>query len=40
MTICKTYRLDDGVIVEFWGETDLYGLLRQLGLVPNEIPAF
>jgi ketosteroid isomerase-like protein len=40
MTICKTYRLDDGVIVEFWGETDLYGLLRQLGLVPSEIPAF
>ena len=40
MTACKTYRLDGGVIVEFWGETDLYSLLRQLGLVPAEIPAF
>ena len=40
MTICKTYRLDDGLIVEFWGETDLYGLLRQLGHVPAEIPEF
>lgn len=40
MSICKTYRLADGVIVEFWGETDLYGLLRQLGHVPAEIPAF
>jgi ketosteroid isomerase-like protein len=40
MSMCKSYRLDDGVIVEFWGETDLYGLLRQLGHVPAEIPAF
>ena len=40
MSVCKTYRLADGVIVEFWGETDLYGLLRQLGHVPAEIPAF
>ena len=40
MSICKTYRLADGVIVEFWGETDLYGLLRQIGHVPSEIPAF
>lgn len=40
MTVCKTYRLEHGVIVEFWGETDLYGLLRQLGHVPQEIPAF
>jgi ketosteroid isomerase-like protein len=39
MTMCKTYRLADGKIVEFWGETDLYGLLRQLGHVPAEIPA-
>jgi hypothetical protein len=23
--------------VEFWGETDLYGLMRQLGKVPAEI---
>jgi ketosteroid isomerase-like protein len=40
MSVCKTYRLEDGVIVEFWGETDLYGFLRQLGLVPAEIPGF
>lgn len=40
MTMCKTYRVDGGVIVEFWGETDLYGLLRRLGHVPAEIPAF
>lgn len=40
LSVCKTYRLVDGVIVEFWGETDLYGLLRQLGHVPQEIPAF
>lgn len=39
MSVCKTYRLADGVIIEFWGETDLYGLLRQLGHVPDEIPA-
>ncbi|MFJ9589368.1 ester cyclase [Streptomyces acidicola] len=40
MTGIRSYRLQDGVIVEFWGETDLYGLLRQAGLVPEEIPAF
>lgn len=40
MSVCKTYRLAAGVIVEFWGETDLYGLLRQLGHVPQEIPEF
>jgi ketosteroid isomerase-like protein len=38
MTGLKSYRLRDGRIVEFWGETDLYGLLRQAGLVPEEIP--
>jgi ketosteroid isomerase-like protein len=38
MTGVKSYRLADGVIVEFWGETDLYGLLRQAGLVPERIP--
>ena len=27
-------------IVELWGETDLYSLLRQLGHVPAEIPEF
>ena len=38
MSGIKSYRLDGGRIVEFWGETDLYGLLRQAGLVPEEIP--
>jgi hypothetical protein len=33
----KMYRLADDRIVEFWGETDLYGLMRQLGKVPAEI---
>ncbi|WP_093642989.1 ester cyclase [Streptomyces sp. 2224.1] len=40
MTGVKTYRLRDGRIVEFWGETDLHGLLRQAGLVPEQIPPF
>lgn len=39
MSGLKSYRLEAGRIVEFWGETDLYGLLRQAGLVPAEIPA-
>ena len=40
MTGLKSYRLHEGRIVEFWGETDLYGLLRQAGLVPEQIPEF
>lgn len=40
MTGVKSYRLRDGRIVEFWGETDLYGLLRQAGLAPEQIPPF
>jgi len=39
MTGTKSYKLRDGKIVEFWGETDVYGFLRQLGLVPGEFPA-
>ncbi|MFF2627025.1 ester cyclase [Kitasatospora griseola] len=38
MSGIKSYRLQNGRIVEFWGETDLYGLLRQAGLVPEQIP--
>jgi ketosteroid isomerase-like protein len=38
MTGIKCYRLQEGRIVEFWGETDLYGLLRRAGLVPERIP--
>ncbi|MGW4440598.1 ester cyclase [Streptomyces sp. NPDC004596] len=40
MTGVKSYRLREGRIAEFWGETDLYGLLRQAGLVPERIPPF
>jgi ketosteroid isomerase-like protein len=40
MTGVKSYRLHDGRIVEFWGETGLYGLLRQAGLAPEQIPPF
>ncbi|MBY8875950.1 nuclear transport factor 2 family protein [Micromonospora sp. PLK6-60] len=37
---CKMYRLAGGRIVQFWGEQDLYGLLRGLAMVPAELPAF
>jgi len=37
MTGIMSYRLRDGRIVEFWGETDLCGLLRQAGLVPEQV---
>jgi ketosteroid isomerase-like protein len=33
---CKMYQLADGVIVRFWGESDLYGLLRGLDLLPDN----
>jgi ketosteroid isomerase-like protein len=39
MTGTKCYKFRDGKIVELWGETDVYGFLRQLGLVPAEFPA-
>jgi len=38
MTGTKCYRLHDGRIVELWGETDLYGFLRQAGQVPDRFP--
>ncbi|WP_319461633.1 nuclear transport factor 2 family protein [Micromonospora sp. RTP1Z1] len=37
---CKMYRLAGGRIVQFWGEQDTYGLLRGLGLLPDEPIAF
>ncbi|GAA3656331.1 hypothetical protein GCM10022267_48190 [Lentzea roselyniae] len=40
MSGLKSYRLHDGRVVEFWGETDLYGMLRQAGLLPEQIPSF
>jgi hypothetical protein len=39
MTGHKSYRLRDGRIVEFWGETDVFGFLRRAGLLPDELPA-
>ena len=32
---CKIYRLAEGRIVQFWGEQDLYGLLRGLDMLPD-----
>ncbi|PWU49668.1 hypothetical protein DLE60_11290 [Micromonospora globispora] len=32
---CKMYRLAGGRIVQFWGEQDLYGLLRGLAMLPD-----
>ncbi|MGC4805213.1 nuclear transport factor 2 family protein [Micromonospora sp. DT233] len=37
---CKMYRLADGRIVQFWGEQDLYGLLRGLAMLPDAPIAF
>lgn len=37
---CKMYQLTDGVIIRFWGESDLFGLLRQLDLLPGEPISF
>ncbi|WDZ87306.1 nuclear transport factor 2 family protein [Micromonospora cathayae] len=37
---CKMYRLSGGRIVQFWGEQDLYGLLRGLGLLPDVPVSF
>ncbi|MGY0233304.1 ester cyclase [Longispora urticae] len=33
----KMYQVSEGRIIRFWGETDLFGLLRQLGKVSGEI---
>jgi ketosteroid isomerase-like protein len=33
----KMYQVADGKIVRFWGETDLFGLLRELGKVPDKV---
>jgi hypothetical protein len=38
MTGTKSYQLRGGRIVEFWGETDVFGFLRQAGLVPDQFP--
>ena len=39
LTGLKSYRLRNGLIVELWGATDVFGFLRRAGLVPDELPA-
>ncbi len=34
-SFCKMYQVDGGKIVRFWGEADLFGLLRDLGMLPG-----
>jgi SnoaL-like domain len=34
LTGLKSYRLRGGLIVELWGATDVFGFLREAGLVP------
>lgn len=34
-SFCKMYQVDGGKIVRFWGETDVFGLLRGLGMLPD-----
>jgi ketosteroid isomerase-like protein len=34
-SFCKMYQVEDGKIVRFWGEADLFGLLRGLGILPD-----
>ena len=34
-SFCKMYQVDGGKIVRFWGEADLFGLLRDLGILPG-----
>ena len=34
-SFCKMYQVEDGKIVRFWGEADLFGLLRDLCILPN-----
>jgi ketosteroid isomerase-like protein len=34
-SFCKMYQVDGGKIVRFWGEVDLFGLLRDLGILAD-----
>jgi hypothetical protein len=36
----KMYEVRDGMIVRFWGETDLFGLLREAGNISAEAARF
>jgi ketosteroid isomerase-like protein len=36
LTGLKSYRLRDGLIVELWGATDVFGFLRRSGLVQQQ----
>jgi hypothetical protein len=37
---CKMYQVGDGKIVRFWGEADLFGLLRGLDMLPSTVLEF
>lgn len=39
-SFCKMYQVDSGKIVRFWGEADLFGLLRGLGMLPSTVLEF
>jgi ketosteroid isomerase-like protein len=39
-SFCKMYEIDGGKIVRFWGEADLFGLLRGLGILPDSELSF
>ncbi len=34
-SFCKMYQVNRGKITRFWGEADLFGLLRGLGILPD-----
>jgi hypothetical protein len=34
-SFCRMYQVNGGKIVPFWGEADVFGLLRGLGLLPD-----
>lgn len=39
-SFCKMYQVDNGKIVRFWGEADLFGLLRGLDMLPSTVLEF
>jgi predicted ester cyclase len=34
MTGIEIFRINDGMIVDLWGEANLMGLMQQLGIMP------
>jgi ketosteroid isomerase-like protein len=39
-SFCKMYQVEGGKIVRFWGEADLFGLLRGLDMLPGTVLEF